>query len=48
MELWGYIGAAVCMGIAAIGSAIGIELPDREQSELGNVVISITSRLHSF
>ena len=24
MELWGYIGAAVCMGIAAIGSAIGI------------------------
>ena len=24
MELLGYIGAAVCMGIAAIGSAIGI------------------------
>ena len=24
MEIWGYIGAAVCMGIAAIGSAIGI------------------------
>ena len=24
MELWGYIGAAVCMGIAAIGTAIGI------------------------
>ena len=24
MELWGYIGAAICMGIAAIGSAIGI------------------------
>ena len=24
MEIWGYIGAAICMGIAAIGSAIGI------------------------
>ena len=24
MDILGYIGAAVCMGIAAIGSAIGI------------------------